>query len=82
MVREMHPNPLLSALFRFATLLAVVHVRVLFTPARLDNSFCDLRYDALPVRKCGRVAYSSQEPPPYTPSPPPLPAARCHSSFA
>lgn len=78
MVREMHPTPLLPTLFRFVTLLAVVLVRVLFTPARLNNSFCDLCYDALAVRKRRRVAYSSQEPPPYSPSPSPLPATRCH----
>lgn len=33
MVREMHPTVLLPTLFRFVTLLAVIPVRVLFTPA-------------------------------------------------
>jgi hypothetical protein len=76
MVREMHPTLLLPTLFRFVTLLAVVTVRVLFTPARSINSICDLCYDALAVRKRGCVAYSSQEPPPYSPSPSPRPATR------
>ena len=42
MVREMHPTVLLPIIFRFVTLLAVMPVRVLFTPARLNNSFFDL----------------------------------------
>jgi hypothetical protein len=42
MAREMHPTLLLPTLFRFVILFAVVAVRVLFTPARLNNSFCDL----------------------------------------
>lgn len=82
MVREMHPTLLLPTLFRFVALLAAVTVRVLFTLARSINSVCDLFYDALAllaVRKRGCVAYSSQEPPPYSPPPSPLPETRCHS---
>ena len=60
MVREMHPTLLLPTFLCFVVLFAVVAVRVLFTPARLNNSFCDSLYDALAVRKRGRVAYSSQ----------------------
>ena len=75
----MHPALLLSTLFRFVTLLAVFPVRLLFMPTRPNNSFCDLRDDSLAVRKRGRVAYSSQEPPSHSPFPPPLPATRCHS---
>jgi len=36
MVREMHPTLLLPTLVRFVTLLAVVSVRALFTPAPFE----------------------------------------------